>query len=389
MTNDICCQVCKGKALESVKGYRYFPQITSDCKLWRGKSSLCVCKMCGSVQKVTDRTWKKNVDSIYSRYTLYHQANGIEQAVFDIHSGKVFRRSERVFQYLKTKIRLSSSGRYLDLGCGSGNTLRYFSKFRPLWSMAGTELGCKHRKEIEIISKRSSFYSCPFKKIPGTFNLITILHLLEHIVDPVPFLIEARNKMADTGTIVIDIPDYRQNPFDLFVFDHCTHFTVETLRAVLARAGLEAIDINASLIPKELVVIAKKVKMLKGHNYDAKTSVKTSSRDSVAEALVWVKQFLGKVTEVAQQDNFGIFGTSIIATWLLGKIGRHVKFLVDEDPLRHGKTYMDLPIYHPQDIPEGSNVFLALPYDMAMEISKRLHRKDVRFYIPPPFKICG
>lgn len=389
VNNNICCKVCRSGKLELVKGYDNFPQVTSDCKLWRGKSSLCVCGTCGLVQKVTDQAWEKDTQSIYSDYTLYHQANGIEQAVFDIHSGKVSRRSERIFQYIKTKIRLLSYGRYLDLGCGKGNTLRYFSKLRPLWSLSGKELSPKCRKVIESISKRARFYSCPLKKIPGTFDLITMFHLLEHIVDPVTFLVEVRTKMADSASIVIDIPDYRQNPFDLFVVDHCMHFTVSTLDDVLSKAGFETVDINTSLIPKELVVIAKKTKIVKDYNGAIKSSIKTSSLESVTESLAWVKSFLEKAGKVTRKDNFGIFGTSIIATWLLGKVGRHVRFFVDEDPGRQGKTYMNLPVYNPQDIPKGSSVFFALPSGMAFEISKRLFRPDVKFFIPPPFKIRG
>lgn len=383
MKNYVCCHVCKGKILQLVRGYNYFPQVTSDCKLWNGKSSLCICETCGSVQKITNHAWGKDAQSIYSNYTLYHQANGREQAVFDINSGKTSRRSESILQYVKTKIHLKLSGRYMDLGCGSGNALRYFSKLRPRWLLSGTELNSKFRKEVENISERAFFYSCPLKRIPGTFNLITMFHLLEHIVDPVHFLVEVRDKLVSDGFLVIDVPDYRHNPFDLFVTDHCMHFTIPTLCAVLTNTGFEIFSISSSLIPKELVVIARKAKKVKYGNRVKKIGIMGYSSSSVAGALAWVRLFIERAKKVSEKDNFGIFGTAITATWLMGRVGHCVKFFVDEDPCRHGRFYLGLPVYHPQDIPKGSSVFLALPFGIAKKISKRLLRKDIKFYLPP------
>jgi len=383
MKVSVCCHICKNKTLQVVRGYDYFPQVTSDCKLWRGRSSLVICQTCGSVQKITDHAWSKDAQSIYSNYTLYHQANGKEQAVFDINSGKTSRRSESVLQYVETRINLKPSGRYMDLGCGSGNALRYFSGLRPRWLLSGAELSSKFRKEVESISKRVLFYSCPLKRIPGRFNLITMFHLLEHIIDPVHFLVEVRDKLASDGFLVIDVPDYRHNPFDLFVTDHCMHFTMPTLRAVLFNAGFEIDSISSSLIPKELVVIARKKREIKGDNCVKRLGAASYPLSHVACALAWVKLFLERAKKLSEKDNFGIFGTSITATWLMGRVGGRVRFFVDEDPCRQGRSYLGVPVYHPQDIPNGSNVFLALPFGMAKKISKRLSRKESKFYLPP------
>ena len=384
--NNIKCHVCKEGAVRSVEGYGNFSQVTSDCKLWRGKNSICVCELCGSVQKAINRKWEKEISKIYDTYSIYYQSNGIEQAVYDRNSGKAFARSERVLRHVKKKMRLGKSGKYLDVGCGNGSALRSFIGLLPLWKLAGTELNDRYKKNIEGISGKPRLYTCSLKDIRGKFDLITLFHALEHVVDPISFLNEARNKLTSGGVLVIDIPNYIQNPFDLFIADHCTHFTLQTVRYVLLKAGFTTLDINTDLIPREMVIIAraaKKFEMLKADNCGGKVCAKSSSCDSVVSALAWVKKFLGKAVEVARQDNFGIFGTSIIATWLMDTVGTRVKFFVDEDPERRGKTYMNLPIYHPQDIPKCGNVFFALPFDMAKEVRKRLYRTGIKLYLPP------
>jgi 2-polyprenyl-3-methyl-5-hydroxy-6-metoxy-1,4-benzoquinol methylase len=336
------------------------------------------------VQKVIDQKWYSQTRKIYSEYSIYHQSGGKEQAVFARDSGKAFARSERVLEYVKIKISLSSVGRYLDFGCGNGEALRSFARLLPRWALVGTELNNRYKRDIENISKNASFYACPLSKIKGTFDLITMFHVLEHVINPINLLREIKSKLSSKGRLVIDIPDYCQNPFDLFITDHCSHFTLETCRDILLKAGFEMIHINTHLIQKELVIIAKVAKKGKNGRDRAKTNAKITSYNSVIERIEWAKAFLEEAKKISLRNRFGVFGTSIIATWLQGKVGGRVKFFVDEDPSRYGKKYMNLPVYHPQNVPKGSNVFLAFPLEMAKEIYKRLPRAGVKFYLPPP-----
>lgn len=381
MNGNGSCHICKAGSLKIVEGYERFPQVTSDCKPWRGKSFLCVCSSCGSVQKLMDKSWKRGAKKIYSAYTIYHQSNGIEQAVFDKDSGMAFTRSGRILEYVMKKISLPSSGRYLDIGCGNGGALRSAFRLLPKWTLAGTELNDNCLNQIKSISKDAILYTCPLKEIKGTFNLITMFHVLEHIADPVPMLTEIGGKLAKGGVLVVDSPDYQQNPFDLFVADHCTHFNLMTLRDVMARSGFEVVSINDKLVPKEAVVIAGNSE--KPFGAAKNTGTKGYLQNSVTRHLKWMSSFLDKADKISRKGNFGIFGTSIAATWLLSKVGGRVKFFVDEDPARCGKTYMGLPIYHPGDIPEKSSVFLALPFHVAKNIRKRLSVRGVKFYLPP------
>lgn len=384
MSNKISCQVCGSKSLEFAKGYKHFSQVTSDCKLWRGKNQLSICRTCGLVQKVAGKTWEKDTDSIYSNYSLYHQANGKEQSVFDINSGKAVTRSVRILEYVVKKMKLGKEGRYLDIGCGKGETIRSFIKLRPYWILAGAELNNKYKKGVLSISKRVHFYSRALKNIPQSFDLISLFHVLEHVLDPVAFLKEIKSKLKDNGLLVIDLPDYSRNPFDLFVADHCTHFTATTLCDILSRAGFELLTIETELVSKELVVLVKNVKTANKYDYE-KNIV---PRVSIAAYLGWIRIFLEKAMQVSRRKNFGIFGTSITATWLLDEVGKRVRFFVDEDPNRIGKKYMGLPVYHPLKVPQGSNVFMALPPELAVRIKERLSiKKGVGFFIPPKLKI--
>ena len=379
----IRCHVCDASAVQRVAGYETFYRVTSDCKPWPKGGHLGVCQSCGCVEKVIDPLWESEVKQIYEAYSIYHQSEGVEQAVFDQTSGQTSSRSTYLMERLLAQVQLPEAGRLLDVGCGNGALLRSFGRLAPHWSLAGIELNDKYRTVVESINGVEGLYTCVPAEVPGTFNLITLVHTLEHILAPRDFIAQLRDKLRFDGLLVIQIPDYMQNPFDLLIEDHCTHFTVATVTELIQSAGFEVLSIATDWVPKELTVVARKT----DHQQEDCPSVSTSqSMRSTVNSLQWLESVVTAAREISTQGNFGLFGTSIAAIWLFSELGGVVDFFVDEDPYRAGKTYMGCPVYPPQEVPSGSHVFIALPTRVAENIQTRMKRLPFSFdcYVPPP-----
>ncbi len=380
------CHVCGQTSLKLVADFESFSQVTSDCKPWPAGNRLGICQSCGCVQKIIDAIWRSGTEKIYKNYSIYHQSDGIEQAVFDKDSGEPSHRSERLIDFLVSGVSLPEKGSLLDVGCGNGGLLRTFNRLVPLWSLAGTEYDDKHREKIESITAGATLYTCHLNDIPETFNLITMLHILEHILDPAAFLKQISARLIKEGILLVEAPDYRQNPFDLLVSDHCTHFTLSALTELLRKAGFGIVASSKNWVPKEISIIAEKgfSQGEKGGDYDDSG---IQQIETVNSCLEWIESLRQSAKDISLSGNFGIFGTSIAATWLFCEIGGAVSFFVDEDPNRAGKTYMGLPVYHPRDIPMGGNVFLSLPSKIASNVLQRLERPDVKYHLPPSLEI--
>ena len=125
----------------------------------------------------------------------------------------------------------------LDVGCGNGAMLRAFSQAAPGWSLAGTELSDKYRRLVEGIPGVESLYTCPPAEVPGQFDLVSMIHVLEHIPRPAAFLARLLPKLVPGGLLVVELPHHVANPFELLIADHCTHFAAATAAAVLERPG--------------------------------------------------------------------------------------------------------------------------------------------------------
>ena len=66
-----------------------------------------------------------------------------------------------------------------------------------------------------------------------------------------------------------------------------------------------------------------------------------------------------------------------------------VRFFVDEDPSRQGKTFMDKPILSPAEVPSRSKVYMALVPEIAARISQRLGPLSLQLVQPPAFTFNG
>lgn len=379
--SEVFCHVCASPAVDPIPGYELFRRVTSDCQPWHKGGRLYACRACECVQKMTDQVWRCEVEEIYQAYSIYRQADGAEQAVFDVDSGQPLSRSVRLLECVYSKVQLPETGRLLDLGAGNGALLRSFSRLFPTWSLAATELNDKYRLVIESIVGVEALYTCPLDQIPGTFNLITMIHVLEHITAPGDFLATLWSKLDFRGLLVVQIPNYLQNPFDLLIADHCTHFTVATASALIQSLGFEVISVGSDWVPKELTIVARKTEQKSKIHMHVST---VNPVASAARSLQWLETVVTTARGLATLGNFGLFGTSIAATWLFTELEGMVDFFLDEDPNRLGKTYMGRPVLHPCHAPQGSRVLIALPTEIAESIKTRMLslRMNLEWYVP-------
>jgi SAM-dependent methyltransferase len=367
--------------LDVAQVYIRFHRVASDCKPWPPGGQLARCKACGFVQTLITPQWQAEADQIYAGYTIYHQSGGAEQNVFQDSNGAGKPRSEQLIQALRTACPLPNQGRLLDIGCGNGSFLSAWSRLVPGWTLCGTEVGEKYKAQIESIPGVERLFTGDIAEVPGTFDVISLIHVLEHIPYPVAFLERLRKKLKPDGLLFIEVPDCQQNCFMLLVADHCSHFSPGLLAGVVKAAGFDVRHATNEWVAKEVSVVARS-----GADASGQKPVSLPQSDSLQVFNGWqeLHRILAKVRPLAQRENFGLFGTAIAATWLDAQFNRAARFFVDEDLNRVGKTHLGRPIVSPAEIPDGATVFVALPQPLAGNVAERLLRLDKRLSVELP-----
>jgi len=371
------CQVCLTDRLEKIELYADLPRVTSDCKPWPAGGKMAVCHACGAAQKLPDAAWFDDIDRIYKAYQIYELSSGAEQVIFNGDGGAA-PRSRLLVDFIQRTVALPPEGKLIDIGCGNGGALRIFSEVLPDWKLYGTELTNASLPGLMRLPNFVQLFTGERPDILERFDLVTMIHSLEHMPEPSKTLKDAGDLLTASGNLFVEIPDVEMSPFDLIVADHLMHFSRATLRLLAERNGFNLQVLRNDLLPKENTLLARRGTVSPAWP-DAAAGIALANRN-----IKWLHAVVETATKAASSNaSFGLFGTSISATWLYGALRDKVKFFVDEDGTRIGKQIDGRPIIAPQDIPKDAIVFAPLIPAVADKVIARLSPWNQQFMAPP------
>lgn len=201
----------------------------------------------------------------------------------------------------------------LEVGCGAGGMLAPLSAFGQVH---GLDIAhdymqyCKHRGHERLVT--GSGYELPFKD--GTFDLVALFDVIEHIEDDQRVLSESRRVLKPGGQVFISVPAYQflwsQNDR---VAHHLRRYTAGQLGRVLRSAGLEPRKLsyfNTFLFPLILpaVLVLKLKEMIFGLP-DDQTNLSHDFKEPVNSMFAWL---MGAERYLLRHMEFP-FGHSLIA----------------------------------------------------------------------------
>jgi SAM-dependent methyltransferase len=382
------CAVCGASALKSVDGYVELPRVTSDCRPRPAGGCLTVCQECGAIQKMPTAEWVLETKDIYAKYDLWPLSAGREQPIF-LGNGSVRPRSSLLVDFVRQEAALPLKGRFLDIGCGTGAAITSFATEYPAWRLNGADLSERALPYLEKIPGFDRLFTGEISAIEGKFELVCMIHSLEHFPDPHRGLVQARDRLTPGGVLFVEVPNVATNPFDLLIADHLLHFTPSHLRRLARRAGLGVSTVRDDVLPKEITMLATRTsdrasaepELAARHWFDCSTA-----------SVRWLSTVLSEAQKHASEAKragrpFGIFGTSISGMWLYGALGGLVDFFVDEDSGRQGQNWEGLPVLRPDEVRVGACVYIPLIPEVAARLAGRLGGGSVSYIETPPFDV--
>lgn len=220
------------------------------------------------------------------------------------------------------------------------------------------------------------------KKIAGKFDIITLIHVLEHLAKPVQWLKELHHMLQPDGLVLIQVPDPMTNPYNLLVADHCSHFIMADLITIAEQAGYEVLAQSDKWVAREFSILIKPAVNAKKQT-TAPNAHANRTTTYPAHAVEWLHHIVQQAGQLPKNKKRGIWGTAIAATWLYSLMGEKVDFFVDEDTNRIGQEHLGKPVYHPNAIPADCHVFVALTPEIATNIVNRWSHLPATLHVPP------
>jgi 2-polyprenyl-3-methyl-5-hydroxy-6-metoxy-1,4-benzoquinol methylase len=135
----------------------------------------------------------------------------------------------------------------LDIGTGWGQFLDEISPY--VSTVAGTELASEKRGAIRNRTEHSIHRNTETalnEYGTGSFDLITLFHVLEHFPEPAEQLAKIRTLLADDGVLLIEVPNHQDylrrtcEPYFEFYYQpaHVYYYTPESLHHLLSMSDL-------------------------------------------------------------------------------------------------------------------------------------------------------
>jgi len=197
-------------------------------------------------------------------------------------------RAESLLSFAKPH--LSGVSRHLDIGCSAGLLLRRFRDNYACQS-TGVEPGEAYRNFTqaqgftvyssldELQTGVATSAAHPDQAETGRFDLISMIHVLEHLTNPVEYLSDLReNTLTGDGWFLIEVPNLYCH--DCFEVAHTVSFSEQTLAQTLKKAGfvimasLQHGQPRSELHPLYLTTLARPAKTTRRFQLEPERGVK-------------------------------------------------------------------------------------------------------------------
>lgn len=173
----------------------------------------------------------------------------------------------------------------LDIGCSSGALLKRFQSHYQAHA-AGVEPGLLYRQYAQGLSLEvySSLGDLP-SSYRNSFDLISMMHVLEHLPDPVTYLRQLREDwLQPNGWLLLEVPNLYAH--DCFEVAHLVSFSARTLEQVVRKSGFRLTRLSRHGMPRSRI-IPLYITMLAQSDGDRSISV-------TPERLVSIKRKIGR-----------------------------------------------------------------------------------------------
>jgi len=196
------------------------------------------CERCGLVFQTLEESQAADPDFYAETYRKIYQGNP-EPTVKDLYVQK--NRSEFLIRFLQRQKIYPT--RILDVGASSGMLL---AAFRHAFGgqTAGVEPGDAYRAYAEaqgLVMYPSLDALAAADK--GPYDLVSLIHVLEHLPDPVGTLVMIREELlAKGGCLLVEVPNFYAH--DSYELAHLACFTPHSLQEILKMAGFRIVKLK-------------------------------------------------------------------------------------------------------------------------------------------------
>jgi len=309
--------------------------------------------------------------------------------------------SEYFHQYIKkiSECLIQKKGvtksRIIEVGCGDGTFLRLLlsderngntgTGFDP--SYRGPEFDCNGRARFIV-----DYYDQKYADFGA--DVVVSRHVIEHIADPVKFLIRIRDSLGEQedSTIFLETPDVnwilKNNTFWDFCYEHCSYFSPESLSSALKFAGFRSVELIKTFSEQYMLSVAKPTEKKSDNEFwdQSKNKISDFAEKYAQHEQDFVEKDRSVLKNLSRTGNIFLWGAGAKGVMYANMIDPNSEFIsgiVDVNPDKQGGFIPGCghKVISPNDLPQSGSV-IAMNENYTKEIKKQIssHGKEIRLY---------
>lgn len=248
---------------------------------------------------------------------------------------------------------------FFDIGAGKGNFIDAIHNRFPdikIYALEPSKAYNMLRNKTFVVKHYNTFFDVnDFSGIQ--FDYVSLIGVLEHILDPWVFLNDVRKIMKDNAYLFIEVPNFKKNKSDLLTVDHISKFTDESITNLFNVTGFNIAKKNISnSVPMQFVV----------QKAPQKEKMMIDSAPIVSNAVGYLIKAIQSASEISFSD-IALYGQGLIADYLVGagilKLS-NIRCVIDDNYLYQGKKWKDsvniVSFEKFEDRYKITNIFLAM-----------------------------
>ena len=336
------CHICNGAYKDIIIPFPFFRHL--DYSTISLSAKLKKCSKCMLIYNFD----LSNLELDTYKTEKYANSNQTQQTMqIDCYQNPV----SRSFLQAKILTEINSNYEYnriMDIGCFDGKLLVELDRIIMNADLWGFDIN-PHLKSFFPQKENFHFISTDLKDQEEKFDLITLSHSIIYIQDLNELMASISRLLKEDGTLFIQIPDICSNPFYSLMGDQKFIFTKISLKNILNKYNYKVDVISNDYFPRELILIAKKVKSSSNSNFNA---------DYLFEENINKINFFKKKLKNIKGNNIVLLGTTVNAAFVDEILGDRIKFFVDENVSRVGELFRGKNVIHPKNLSLKNNTIL-------------------------------
>lgn len=326
--------------------------ITSLSQIYNGATVVYLDETIGHLQtqEIT------SIDTYYDvQYEFFNQSDEDDILYKVVDGKKIFRQQHQIDTLLK-KVTISAGMKVLDYGCAKGTVMKRLVTQRPDVIPHLFDVSQMYVRLWEQFLPTQQYASYqPKAEWTNTLDLVTSFFAFEHTPNPLKELATIKSLLKVGGVVYLIVPNVFENIGDFIVADHVHHYSEVSLRYMLAKAGFETLEIDATSHFGAFIAVAQKTTE-DSIFYTPEPTLLASINAQCKEIANYWNGLQNKIREFEHthsSQKSAIYGAGVYGNFIATCLQKseNLQYFIDQNPLLHHTKMQEKTVLKPEELP--------------------------------------